>query len=139
MKYAGEEIRTWVIAQLANIQVSGATIPVVNVARKALTAPFIDVMNQTQGNVLTKDSNSAISTVIVQCVTRFDGDYGGDSFADKMASAVSERLTDTSGTTTNFHLDVLGLDANESTMLINQTERVITRQLAYRIIVSQLN
>jgi hypothetical protein len=137
MKYAGEQVRKWLLAELAGIEIDGITLPVYNLADMNSEAPYILIVNQTQSNVLTKDARSAEVTALVQCVTKFDGDYGGDMFADRMASEVSEIITDATGQTDDFIIQMLALDANETVNIINQTERVIVRQLAYRFIVSQ--
>ena len=139
MKYAGEQVREWVIDKLTNaVVVDGFTSPVVNIAEMDLEPPYIAIINQTQGNQLTKDGKSAEMTLLIQCITRFEGDYGGDWYADNMASEVSEIMTGADGTTTDFNIAVMAKDANESTTIINKVERVIVRQLSYRLIVTQL-
>ncbi len=138
MKYFGEQIRVWLIDQLSDLKVNDIDIPVKNIAQMGDAAPYVLIINQTQNDTLTKDENSAMATVVIQCVTEFTGNYGGDQFADRIASEVSEKVTGLSGVTEELKVHVMGLDANESTMIIDQTKRVITRQLAFRLLVEQV-
>jgi hypothetical protein len=138
MKYAGEQVRAWLIEELTGIVVQGVTLPVYNLAMMDAETPYILIVNQIQSNVLSKDADTAEMTATIQCVTSFQGDYGGDQFADEMASKVSELITDIKDETDDFIIQQIGLDANEATIIINQTERVIVRQLSYRFYVQQL-
>lgn len=135
MKYAGEAVRKWVIEELSGIEIGSKVIPVYNLARIDQAAPYVLVVNQTQNGVVTKEKDCAMATVNIMAVTEFFGDYGGDQMADRIASEISQRLTGAEGEQDGLKITVLSLDANESTMQIDQTRRVITRNLAYQIFV----
>jgi hypothetical protein len=135
MKYAGDQIRTAFITALTGITVDSVSIPVYNVAQIESDPPYILLVNQTQSEPATKDNDCAEHTIIVQCVTKFSGDYGGDWFADQMAAAVNELIDEQEFTTTDFIITVLGAFVNETNQIINQTVRVIIRQLSYQLFI----
>lgn len=135
MKYNGDKIRQAFLTALANITIDGVSVPVYNIARIESDPPYILLVNQTQGEAATKDNDCAEQTIIVQGVTKFSGDYGGDWFADQIAAKINEAIDDQVFTVGGITITVLGAFANETNQIINETDRVIIRQISYRLFI----
>ena len=139
--YPGKEIRKWYLDKLTGIELDGLTIPVYNLARIKSKPPYILLVNQTASSSDTKTTYNDNVSILVQCVTAFAGDFGGDEFADRMADEVTKRITadrPNYGNTDNFKIVTCQIASNDTLRQQNPSETYITRQIDFQHFVSQI-
>ena len=141
-KYPGKEIRKYYFDLLSDIKIDNKEIPVYNLARIGIEPPYIMLVNQTATGRNTKGSYSDDTTILIQCVTHFEGNFGGDQYADKIANEVTEKIFENRpdyGTTNNFKIVTTQITSNETLREQTSTDVLIIRQLTISNYVEQLN
>jgi hypothetical protein len=115
---------------------------VYNLATIQSKPPYILLVNQTANENNTKGGYADNVAITVQCITEFTGPFGGDVAADRMASAVIEKITENRpnyGTTENFDIITCQISANETLRQQTETDTYITRQITFIHFVEQKN
>jgi hypothetical protein len=128
-RFVDKEIRKIYREVLKNLTVNGYSIPVLNLARIGQKPPFIMILNQSQGEAVSKATDCCYTDITLQCVTSAAGDFGGDEFADDIADAVLQRLFPDYGENNAVKIITAKVTGSEMLRLNTNTDLHIIRQL----------
>jgi hypothetical protein len=137
------EIRQHYIDLLTGITVKGKEIPVINLAKVGQQLPYILVFGGSIEGADTKGTYNDRVSVNVQVHTDFKGNYGGESWADDIATEILKRRYPEGkpgeyGYTDNFRIVTCTRSIQETARIETATSVHILRQITFNHFVEQL-
>lgn len=135
MKLPNKELRAFIYNRLLNSITVGSVIPVCSVPAKTQDFPFIDLGNiSIIENLSTKDAYITRCQIEINVYTQFADENTSYTQCEEISSAITERLINFKGDTTNFNIDwARFISSNE---VFEQTETV--KAISNTIIVEYL-
>jgi hypothetical protein len=135
-----QEIRKHYIDLLSGLTVGSKAVPVYNLAQVAQKPPYVLIFGGTSEDANTKGGFSDTVTVNVQVHTSFEGDYGGEKFADDVIiEIIDRRFQDGAvyGSTDNFDIVTCRYSIAETARIQTNTSVHILKTIQFTHFVSQ--
>lgn len=133
MKNPKAEIRKLVYEML-----SGIETPVYNAVLKSNKPPYVFIGQQTFVETSLKDTNMGIHTILIDVVTTFTENFGGDKQANDISDEIGEILSTMADySTDNFHVITANIDTDDMLYDTNGSERIVSQVTTIRNLIQQ--
>jgi len=134
------EIREHYIRLLSGMVVKSKSVPVYNLAQVAHKPPYVMVFGGTAESQDTKSGYSGSITVNIQVHTIYEGDYGGEKFADEVVHEIIRRRYDNTGyygSTENFDIITCIYTVEEAVRIQSATAVHILKSIQFNHFITQ--
>lgn len=123
-KYLNKVLRTKILGEInGHLTLNSVNVPVYDRVPKAIEFPFVVIqVSDENDSERCKDSYVHKSTVTINVITGFDGNYGGQSDADDITDQITQILFNTSGTYFSLGNDFDIITSNVSSIQVIESQ-----------------